>query len=50
MNRNIRRLLIAVLLLFILAAAAVLYVFDDKDNCLDYGGHYDEYTKTCVKP
>lgn len=44
-----RRWLIFALLVLALAAAAVLYVFDEKDRCLDYGGHYDEIRKTCLK-
>lgn len=44
-----RRLLFAVLLLLAFSVVAVLYMFDEKDRCLDYGGHYDEIRKTCVK-
>ncbi|MGQ0287052.1 hypothetical protein ACT2CV_07610 [Pasteurellaceae bacterium 22721_9_1] len=41
--------LMVLLLITLILCAAVFFIFDAKDTCLDYGGSYNEITQQCEK-
>lgn len=48
MNPSLKKLLLIIGIVMILFGIYGL-IFDQKDQCLDYGGSYNEVTKQCEK-